>query len=216
MITHSNTLRSVTVMTVLLSSVRIQALRDGPAGSLLESFAQALSEAGYVRRIARRYLRAAEHFIYWTDRHDMPLWKVNEQSFARFDRHLSRCRCPHYGHADQWTVGRGCAYVPNLLARQLDHHSAVLGEAHHSRSRSLVSLLSVDAPATWYLRCDPLHLQHLHSRVAPAEPKYEEFRPRTIWSLSNAFTSAFKELAPIPQFKATAKFRELLEARFSF
>jgi hypothetical protein len=29
------------------------------------------------------------------------------------------------------------------------------------------------------------------------EPKYEEFRPRTIWSLSNAFTSAFKELGPI-------------------
>jgi len=37
------------------------------------------------------------------------------------------------------------------------------------------------------------------------EPKYEEFRSRTIWSLSNAFTSAFKELDPIPQFKATAK-----------
>ena len=31
------------------------------------------------------------------------------------------------------------------------------------------------------------------------EPKYEEFRPRTIWSLSNAFTSAFKALEPIPQ-----------------
>ena len=30
------------------------------------------------------------------------------------------------------------------------------------------------------------------------EPKYEEFRSRTIWSLSNAFTSAFKELDPIP------------------
>ena len=28
------------------------------------------------------------------------------------------------------------------------------------------------------------------------EPKYEEFRSRTIWSLSNAFTSAFKELDP--------------------
>ncbi|MGD0790501.1 MAG: hypothetical protein ABR920_01915 [Terriglobales bacterium] len=40
------------------------------------------------------------------------------------------------------------------------------------------------------------------------EPKYEEFRPRTIWSLSNAFTSAFKELDPIPQFKATAKLGE--------
>jgi len=46
------------------------------------------------------------------------------------------------------------------------------------------------------------------------EPKYEEFRPRTIWSLSNAFTSAFKELDPIPQFKATAKLGEFLESRF--
>jgi hypothetical protein len=47
------------------------------------------------------------------------------------------------------------------------------------------------------------------------EPKYEEFKPRTIWSLSNAFTSAFKELDPVPQFKATAKLGEFLEARFS-
>jgi len=47
------------------------------------------------------------------------------------------------------------------------------------------------------------------------EPKYEEFRPRTIWSLSNAFTSALKELDPIPQFKATAKLSEFLETRFS-
>jgi hypothetical protein len=36
-------------------------------------------------------------------------------------------------------------------------------------------------------------------------PKYEEFQPRTMWSLSNAFTSAFKELDSIPQFKVTAK-----------
>jgi len=47
------------------------------------------------------------------------------------------------------------------------------------------------------------------------EPKYKEFQPRTIWSLSNAFTSAFKELDPIPQFKATAKLGEFLEDRFS-
>ena len=47
------------------------------------------------------------------------------------------------------------------------------------------------------------------------EPKYEEFRSRTIWSLSNAFTSAFKELDPIPQFKATAKLGQFLETRFS-
>ena len=47
------------------------------------------------------------------------------------------------------------------------------------------------------------------------DPKYEEFRSRTIWSLSNAFTSAFKELEPIRQFRATAKLGEFLEAKFS-
>jgi hypothetical protein len=46
-------------------------------------------------------------------------------------------------------------------------------------------------------------------------PRCDEFPSRTIWSLSNAFTSAFKELEPIPQFKATAKLGEFLEARFS-
>ena len=42
-------------------------------------------------------------------------------------------------------------------------------------------------------------------------PQYEEFQPRTMWSLSNAFTSAFKELDPIPQFRATAKLGGFLE-----
>ena len=37
------------------------------------------------------------------------------------------------------------------------------------------------------------------------EPQYPEFAPRTAWSLTNAFTSAFKELDPVPQFKATAR-----------
>ena len=46
------------------------------------------------------------------------------------------------------------------------------------------------------------------------EPRYDEFRPRSMWSLSNAFTSAFKELDPIPQFKATAKLGGFLETRF--
>jgi hypothetical protein len=47
------------------------------------------------------------------------------------------------------------------------------------------------------------------------EPQYEEFQSRTIWSLSHAFTSAFKDLEPIPQFKATAKLVEFSETRFS-
>jgi len=49
--------------------------------------------------------------------------------------------------------------------------------------------------------------RHLDRKVHDLyfNPEKEEFQPRTMWSLSNAFTSAFKELDPIPQFKATAK-----------
>ncbi len=49
--------------------------------------------------------------------------------------------------------------------------------------------------------------KHLARRVHDLyfEPPVPEFAPRTMWSLENAFTSAFKELEPIPQFKAAAK-----------
>ena len=56
-------------------------------------------------------------------------------------------------------------------------------------------------------------LRHLARRVHELyfEPQYPEFQPRTIWSLTNVFTSAFKELYPIPQFKATAGLGAFLE-----
>jgi Domain of unknown function (DUF932) len=57
--------------------------------------------------------------------------------------------------------------------------------------------------------------KHLARRVHDLyfKPQVEEFAPRTTWSLSNAFTSAFKELDPIPQFRATAKLASFLEPR---
>jgi hypothetical protein len=36
-------------------------------------------------------------------------------------------------------------------------------------------------------------------------PRHEAFLPRNLWSLSNAFTFAFKKLAPIKQFEVTAR-----------
>ena len=55
--------------------------------------------------------------------------------------------------------------------------------------------------------------KHLARRVHDRyfNPQVEEFAPRTMWSLSNAFTSAFKDLDPIPQFKATAELAPFLE-----
>jgi len=57
--------------------------------------------------------------------------------------------------------------------------------------------------------------RHLARRIHELyfDPRIEEFAPRTMWSLSNAFTSAFKELDPIPQFKATARLAPFLENR---
>jgi len=55
--------------------------------------------------------------------------------------------------------------------------------------------------------------KHLARRVHDLyfNPQVEEFAPRTTWSLCNAFTSAFKDLDPIPQFKATARLASFLE-----
>lgn len=89
------------------SGARIQELRGGPAGSLLENFARALSEAGYATITARYHLRAAEHFIYWTNCRGIPTRKWNEQCLGQFDRHLSRCRCLHFAHAAKQTVTHG-------------------------------------------------------------------------------------------------------------
>jgi hypothetical protein len=59
----------------------------------------------------------------------------------------------------------------------------------------------------------PKHLAHRVHKLY-FWPSFEDFKPRTVWSLSNAFTSAFKELDPIPQFKATAKLGSFLDSRF--
>ena len=42
-------------------------------------------------------------------------------------------------------------------------------------------------------------------------PALEAFASRTLWSLSNAFTSAFKLLKPMRQFQATAKLGAFLK-----
>jgi hypothetical protein len=52
--------------------------------------------------------------------------------------------------------------------------------------------------------------------ISTSNGSTRNFARETIWSLSNMFTSAFKEqLEPIPQFRATAKLGEFLEACFS-
>ena len=87
---------------------RIRALQDGPAGAVFEGFAQALSHMRYAPITARRHLRAAEHFVDWTDRQRLSVPDLNVQALERFGRHLARCRCP-YAHAHRINVLRGAS-----------------------------------------------------------------------------------------------------------
>ena len=44
------------------------------------------------------------------------------------------------------------------------------------------------------------------------QPSYEEFKPRTMFSLENAFTTAFKKLQPISQFEAVSKLAKFIDS----
>lgn len=53
----------------------------------------------------------------------------------------------------------------------------------------------------------PKHLMRpVHN--AYFSPTYEEFQPRTLWSLQNSFTGAIKTLEPVPLHRATASLAE--------
>ncbi len=71
--------------------------------------------------------------------------------------------------------------IPNQLAKLIIYRAFVEGQ--------------LEAPKQLARRVHDLYFN----------PPFEEFVPPTRWSLANAFTSAFKELDPIPQFRATAK-----------
>ncbi len=84
---------------VFESAARIEALRDGPCGTLLDAFVQALTRAGYAPITARRHLRAAEHLAHWAERTRVPVAGPREPALERFRRHLQRPgRCPQFGH----------------------------------------------------------------------------------------------------------------------
>jgi hypothetical protein len=118
-------------------------------------------------------------------------------------------------------IGQGFATVTILVEQRAIKNELKIGAQHrfHSTDWQRSELTDVTAKVVIYEafvegRLDaPKHLARaVHDLYF--EPKYEEFRSRSIWSLSNAFTSAFKELDPIPQFKATAKLGQFLEGRF--
>ncbi len=76
------------------------------------------------------------------------------------------------------------------------------------------TLNSTDAQSLIY-RCFmenklPVKLLRAVHREFFVAPSFEEFKQPTVWSLENAFTTAFKELRPQQQYQATAKLGKFL------
>ena len=90
-----------------VSPQRMQELREGRGGALLEGFSQALNRSGYAKVTARRHIRAAEHLIYWAETERLSADTPNEEILRRFDEHLVRCRCPGYGHTHRLDLLNG-------------------------------------------------------------------------------------------------------------
>ena len=86
---------------------RIQSLRDGPGGSLLEGFAKELYQGRYAEITARRHIRTVEHLLHWIDQKGIPISSLTEKSLQRFDRHLDQCQCPHYGRSNRLQLLNG-------------------------------------------------------------------------------------------------------------
>jgi site-specific recombinase XerD len=86
---------------------RMLAIRNGPSGALLESFANHLFESGYATISARRHIRSAEHVICWACRRRLVLQDLDTSALKRFGDHLGRCRCGHYCRADRVDILTG-------------------------------------------------------------------------------------------------------------
>jgi integrase/recombinase XerD len=85
------------------SASRIQQLRNGPGGQLLDGFGRELSQSCYARITSRIHLRSAAHFLYWTNRNRIEIASLNEASVSDFLRHLKHCRCPRHGRTHRVT-----------------------------------------------------------------------------------------------------------------
>jgi integrase/recombinase XerD len=79
--------------------VRVQLLRKGLHGSLLDSFSGELLHSRYANITARRHLRSAEHFANWASHHAKAVSEWNDSLLERFYRHLRQRRCS-YGHSE--------------------------------------------------------------------------------------------------------------------
>jgi integrase/recombinase XerD len=89
------------------SPARIRGIRSGPSGTLIESFADYLSQNGYAEISARRHIRSAEHIVRWASRDNLSASEMDDRALKRFSDHLKRCRCGRYCRSNRVEILAG-------------------------------------------------------------------------------------------------------------
>ena len=97
------------------------------------------------------------------------------------------------------------------IFRGFDHLGKLIdGMRRRVMSDNDARLVIYQAFVEGQIRSVPKHLMaSVHENYF--RPGYDDFRVRNLWSLSNAFTSAFKSLAPLKQFEITARLGSYLK-----
>ena len=95
---------------------RIEELRTNPGGHLLEGFAKTLFQDRYQWVVARKHIRAAEHFLHWMAHRKLSITSVEERCAQQFLNHLERCRChgqhpPLKPHRKKYSIDLWLAYL---------------------------------------------------------------------------------------------------------
>ena len=94
----------------------LRRLRGGISGPHIDAFADDLERDRYAPASAVRYIRAAVHLGCFVQRKGNVLSDIDSDTIDSFDRHLSRCRCPHFKRAK---VGYHSRFGVKLFHRHL-------------------------------------------------------------------------------------------------
>jgi site-specific recombinase XerD len=74
----------------------LRRLRSGISGPYIDGFAGDLEREGYAPASAVRYIRGAAHLGCFVQRKGGGLESIDSHTLDVFNRHLRRCRCPHF------------------------------------------------------------------------------------------------------------------------
>jgi integrase/recombinase XerD len=67
---------------------------SGEFGVYLDAFAAAVGEAGYSPHTIRAFVDGLRHLCCWSERLGIVVASFDESTLRRFERHISRCKCP--------------------------------------------------------------------------------------------------------------------------